>query len=584
MGAKVPGYNQRVKKTSEKVFLLIIFLILGLFHLVYLDRFPAGINHDEIEYILSAKTYFLTGADLSGSYFPNSIFQTKTEGVISFLPSLILAPYFGVVPINQVTARLPYVLINLITAGVLYLLIKKIFGNERFGRLTAVIFLINPWSFYLSRTATDTAFSLLFYLVGILLMVDNSKKKIWLSFLFLVLGFFSYHGAKVIFIPLIAVVMGYKLAESRSKIKNYWWVLGAGIGIMILYFGTGSIFFNQSVRETRSGDIWLLNQDKLANTVDTYRKMSIENGLGRLFMNKMTVATEIFFQKYLTAFSPEVLFVSGDTRGTYRFGYHGLFYIVDFVLILVGLVNLYKKYPKGASFLISLGLISPLATAVSGVETSVINRSFLLLPVLVILASFGIIKIYNLVSGKLGKMFTLIVFSGSGLIFFLNFLHFYFFRLPITGQENYFFSQKIVANYIDRLGDQKLVVVDKEPREVFLETILYSKNDKDLALKEFVREQSLKFKNVLFVSECPEKIDSETVYIINRSFDKCLSKDNRKSMNEEQFGGPLYYVINDSLCSDFELQSWTRFHLRDNYVIEKLSDKDFCQNWIKEII
>jgi len=55
------------------------------------------------------------------------------------------------------------------------------------------------------------------------------------------------------------------------------------------------------------------------------------------------------------------------------------------------------------------------------------------------------------------------------------------------------------------------------------------------------------------------------------------------SINEEQFGGPLYYIINDSLCSNFELQPWLRFRLVENYSIEKLDDKDFCEKWIRQI-
>ena len=79
-------------------------------------------------------------------------------------------------------------------------------------------------------------------------------------------------------------------------------------------------------------------------------------GVGSVFTSQIVVGTKydsetnIFFRKYLTAFSSEVMFISGDTRGTYRFGNHGLFYIVDFFLIFIGLLNLFKNKKKRLAF------------------------------------------------------------------------------------------------------------------------------------------------------------------------------------------------------------------------------------------
>ncbi len=573
---------------NKKIKLLILFLIgFGLIfcRFLYLDRFPVGMSHDELEYILSAKTYFLTGADLSGSYFPNSIFQTKTEGIISFLPALILAPYFGLVPINQFTARLPYVLFSLITSVCLYLLIKKIFKNKYFAGLTSIIYLINPWSFYLSRVAADTAFCLLFFILGILFCLDNNKKKYWLSLVFFTLGFLSYHGAKVIFLPLIFVCLGYNFLKKKITFKQgmVFWVI-SGL-IMTSYFIIGGKFFSQSINQTRSNDIWILDQKTLTNKVNIERKASLENPGDRLFINKATIATKIFFQKYLTAFSPEVLFISGDTRGTYRFGDFGLFYLIDFVFIFLGLINLFKKHPKETYFLLSLVLISPLATALSGVETSIINRSFLLLPVLIIFISFGIWSVYKKITKKKMKLFWGSILFMVYVISFWGFLAFYFYRFPVIGQENYFFSQRIVANYIEKIDNQKVVAITKEPRELFLETVFYSKNNNNLVLKDFIKNQNLKLKNTSFVSDCPKLWDKNTIYIIENKFYDCLPKNEEfKSINEEQFNGPLYYIKNDSLCLNFEIQPWLRFRLAKDYKIEKLDNKTFCQTWIRKIL
>lgn len=578
----------RFKK--ERIFLKFI-LFLSIFGLVvarflYLDRFPVGMSHDEIEYVLSAKTYFLSGVDLSGTPFPKSIFQTKTEGIISFLPAIILSPYYGLVSINQFTVRLPYVFINLLTAFVLYLLVIKLFEDKTFALISTIIFLANPWSFYLSRTASDTAFALLFYLLGIFFILDNSRKKIFLSFIFFTLGFFAYHGAKVILIPMVLVCVLYRRFWTKYKLNLKTTILFfTGILVVFTIYFFGNKLYPNSINQSRSKDIIFLNQDLVSSIVDTDRKAAIENPFKNIFVNKATITLRIFAQKYLTAFSPSVLFISGDTYGTYRFGNHGLFFIVDFIFMLIGLISLFKKYPSKTKFLLMLLLTSTLTTAISTVETSVVNRSFLLLPLLVIFSAYGIFTIYKFISVKLNPVVSFVFLFLTVFISFINFCHFYFFQFPIIGQENFFFSHRIIGNYIQRDNGYKTVVVDNEPREVFLESVFYSPVNQNLVLNDFVKNQSHQFNNTTFTSICPKEFDIDTTYIIKNSFLSCINqKDGLKSINEEQFGGQLYYIVNDSLCKTYESQPWLRFHLVDKYLVEKLSNHEFCKTWIRSTL
>lgn len=570
----------------KKVFLGLLFLFLVIVRFYCLDRFPVGMSHDEIEYTLSSRTYFLSGVDLSNSPFPQSIFQTKTEGIISFLAPLILSPYFGRINLNQFTVRLAYVIMNLLTALIFYLLVKKLFNNKNLASLSAIIFLINPWGFYLSRTACDTAWSLLFYLGGIYFILSDSKIKLTLSFCFFTLGFFSYGGAKLVLIPIVLICLFYRCFWSKIKLKfRSAFLFFVGILAVFGFYFLGNFFFPESINQSRSNEILFLNKNLITKEVDIGRKASLENPLRDIFTNKITVSLKIFFQKYLTAFSPEVLFISGDTRGTYRFGIHGLFFLIDFIFIFIGLINLFAKDAKKTSFLLLLVLISPLSTAISTVETSVINRSFLLLPLLVIFSSFGIFTAYQFLSKKIKPFLSFLILFLIILISFINFLYFYFFQFPVIGQENYFFSQHLIGSYISRNHNRKMVVVDQESRLVFLEAVFYSKNgDQNQILKDFVKNQKFTFDNVSFTKKCPESFDKDTVYIINRTKNQCLPKNKSfLSINEEQFGGPLYYIMNDSLCSNFELQPWLRFRFVKDYDLDNLNVSDFCRTWVKRL-
>ena len=397
------------------------------------------------------------------------------------------------------------------------------------------------------------------------------------------MGFFSYHGAKPLLIPLVMVCLIYRcfLSKQSLEFKKAGIFFGGIVLVFSVYF-LGNLLFPESINQSRSEDILFLNQKIMAPIVNTQRKETLENPFKNIFINKATVAFKIFTQKYLAAFSPDVLLIFGDAYGTYRFGNHGLFFMVDFIFILVGLINLFKKYPDKTKFLLMLLLISPLTTAISTVETSVVNRSFLLLPLLVMFSAYGIFTVYKFMSIKLKPTISFILLFLIVLVSYINFCHFYFFQFPIIGQENFFFSHRIIGNYIQKNNGYKTVVVDDEPRETFLETVFYS--SKNQTLKDFVKNQNNQFNKITFTSVCPKEFDKETTYVIKNSLGCEFVKNNLKSINEEQFGGSLYYVVNDSLCSSYSAQPWLRFHLVNDYQVEKQTVSDFCKTWIKQAL
>ncbi len=293
------------------------------------------------------------------------------------------------------------------------------------------IFLINPWSFYLSRTAVDTPFAFLFYLLGTnFLLNKTTKKNISLSILFFTLGFFSYHAAKFIFLPIILILAFYKIYKDKENKKYQIAIILFSI-IIVATFWRISANIQGSILTSRKSDLIFDNQ-KTSQIVNEKRRQAIEFPLNNLFINKATETTKIFFKNYLDAFSPDTLIISGDKRATYRFEDHGLFYIIDILFLIIGLAAIYQKDKAKFFLLISLILVSPIPTGISRVETSVINRSFLLLPLFLIIISIGINEILSLNKRVLNY---LIIITYT--LLFANFLNFYFLRFSITNQENY---------------------------------------------------------------------------------------------------------------------------------------------------
>jgi len=97
--------------------LVILCLVLPLVVLrfSFLGHFPAGLNHDEAEVIISAKSYWKYFTDSSLVPFPQSLLSNNTNAKLSGLPSLLLSPFIGPFYFNLTYTRLIFVGVNLFT-------------------------------------------------------------------------------------------------------------------------------------------------------------------------------------------------------------------------------------------------------------------------------------------------------------------------------------------------------------------------------------------------------------------------------------------------------------------------------------
>ncbi len=410
----------------------------------------------------------------------------------------------------------------------------------------------------------------------------------YLSLFFFILGFFSYHGAKPLFLPIILAVAVYtffikKDRKSRPFIKKY---LIAAFIFIILFFiieknlpgipGSG-----------RFTELFFLDEPRIEGIVNEERRVVIEGPFNELLSNKLTVITKIFIEKYLQAYSLETLFIRGDLSATYRFGTHGLFYYFDALLIPLGFVWMLKNKKRKLKLLLILLLIAPISTAINKVETSVLNRSFLMLPIMLVFISVGFIYLYDYLIKHKGKYLFLSLLLGVVAFSVLNFFHFYFFRYPVTQQENVFLSERVLANYLNSTKEKNTPVSVITPlhRQVFLETVFYSdKQTQEEKLKDTYKDTELQdeyyIDNIVFKRGCPETINDDTTYIIHRDRE-CFDDIKYETIIQDQKdAGYIFRIFNDYVCGDYNLTPWRREHLISDYEIEEMDTAAFCNRWI----
>lgn len=576
------------KLTLFNILLVLAFVAAISIHFLWLDRFPVGMTHDELEYVLSSRTYWTLGQDLSGFSFPITLFRTQTEGVISALPAYLLSPYYGNVVLNQLMVRLPYIFISIFTAITLYFFVLELLKNKKIGLIASFLFLISPWGFYLSRFAADSPWALFFYLLGTLLLLKVNGKYLVFPLILFSLGFFSYHGAKPLFPFLILATVFYrKFADTGKKLQTgKLFIIIAFVGLFLTSYILIDHFVPGSILSLRSKDIFFLDQSQISQVVDLQRKQSIDNPFASIFSNKFTVSLKILSEKYLTAFSPQVLFLSGDLRATYRFGDHGLLYITDLIFIIIGTLSLYVTKRRIFYYLLFLIAISPIASALSGVETSFINRSFFLLPLITTVTAIGVYQSYRKLSVYINSLVAVFLVGLIIGVTAANFFYFYFFRFPVTSGENYFLGERVLTNYLFFYpATTSSEVITAYPRNVYFYTIFnMNKNDQDKILKGNALEYRngiYQIKQTTFTRNCFNQPKQGVSYIISRDNGGCFDKISwQVSIQDQKDAGDIYRISNDLVCNNILKNKYRRTNLLSDYTIEKMNVQEFCNRWI----
>ena len=208
------------------------------------------------------------------------------------------------------------------------------------------------------------------------------------------------------------------------------------------------------------------NSETTIHIVDNLRKSAIDNPFSSLFVNKYTIGIREVFIRYLTTFSPQVLFFEGDLRAVYAYFYHGLFFLIDSLFLLLGGAFLVKKQLKIFILLFGLALLAPLTSALNQVGTSYVHRSFFLLPILITFISYGIYSLYSVSKKFVPPTITSILIFLILIASYAHFLHFYFFIYPITSGEFYALNNRIVANFARTSSpSQPIEVYTSNPRD-----------------------------------------------------------------------------------------------------------------------
>lgn len=563
---------------SPNKLLLVLFAVLVGVRFVYLGIFPSGLNHDEIEKVMSVQSIISHGVDISGVGFPESLVLSNTSGgQNNFLP-LSLSFLYRTLPLNIVTVRIPFVLLTLLTGLLLSDIVRKLTRREILSRFVLFVSLINPWMWFVGRSVTEANFALFFVTLGIWFLENKKMKYTALSAISFICAFLSYWGVTLVLPVIVVLVLATRYVYTKSR-------SGKGIAtplilfsVFLVIFGIALLGSEKTTFGNRRGELIFQNLDRYAEQVRMQRTESIETPLTPILANKVTLLTQDVLQKYLALWSPSYLFFNGDPRATYTFGDRGVLYVLDALFIVIGIVFLSQiKRTYGVKRLLSYGIIlmifAPLSSAVSTVENSYVFRSILTLPVFIVLIASGM----TFLAEK--SKYALYVIVSLSLLLFVNFLGFYFFEYPVTHQENQFWSEHVVVDYARRASaDTSVAVITSYPTHLAQKYLFATSRQLNESVLRVLYNPPIQIENVMFTSKC---VDDADILIIQDGLN-CEPQNLGKPTVIQNYAdsGSLWKIYRDSLCNFTTLGSYRAFHSISDYTLEEMDLTQFCQRQI----
>ncbi len=571
--------NKLWKLLEKHIVLIIIVVLASVFRFIHLDKIPAAITGDELLYAITAKSIYLTGHDISGTWNPLSAFafQYPPGEHQAELPYVIHLPFSGPFPFSLLMSKLPFAFLSIGIVILLYKIAEVLFGTK-VAQCTGFIAAINPWLMVMGRTGYESTPATFFYLLSLYMLLTTHSWKILWSLIPLFLAFYSYIGTKLIFIPFVLMVLLLAYEVNSHRFRKVYGVLF----FICFIFTTGFLFLiHNASGGSRISELFFPNSMQVSSEVDSLRKLSIQSPILSVVINKYTVYFQMITAKLLRVFSPSYLFIEGDQF--FLPVKQSFFYMIDALFVLLGLLFLFSKNKLKCIIVILFILIGTFPHIFHKTSGDFSGHLALMFPFIILLIGFGISSAIEHVSHNHTSMVTLIVvllYASSLSGFSIN----YFYQYPLIGAGD--FHMRVLSRYLNMIQDDNtpVTVYSTTSRDLLKKYLFYTNSMTHTTMPEmkriFSNEAQIKFQNIRLVS-CDDSIKSLTDHNLIIYDEKCGMNIDAPSIQISRLtdAGAIYKIFNDTLCAQFKLNPYpTRVQISD-FNVEGLSAERYCKTY-----
>ncbi len=449
--------------------LLVIFVIAAAIRLIALDIRPVGFTWDEAALGYNAYSLLKTGRDEHQKIVP-LVFESFGD----YKPGLYIyltVPSVAALGLNEFATRLPSAVLGALSVILVWFLIKELFGMRQavFG---SIILALNPWSIYFSRGAWEANIMVFLLLLGTVLAL---RKKMVLAAVFWGLTLWTYQGAKLI-TPLL--VLGYWGVFGETKLKNYW------KPALILGLFALPILWNI---KAQSGRLEVANVFSYVRPPETVArvmqqdKSHVGSQVYYLFHSEKLDQIRGVTQRYLNHYSPRFLFIEGNWKSLREsIAYYGYFHIPEILLLVLGLVFLFKNWHGGSKFMVWWLLTAAVPAALSRDLVSGVRSLPMTIP-LVVIIGLGLSQLF--------KYKVLVTVYALVMVFFFGlFIDLYFKQAPNYGADERLAMYKPAIELVNMHANQyEHIIFTNKFGQPYIFVLFYNQIDPRLFWQTVVR-------------------------------------------------------------------------------------------------
>ncbi|MBU0618999.1 glycosyltransferase family 39 protein [Patescibacteria group bacterium] len=442
-------------KKAMTVLAVLIVILAGCLRFYKLGQVPLSLDWDEASLGYNAYSLLKTGKDEFGNLLPINLrsFEDYKPALYSYL-TIIPVGLFG---LTEFSVRFVSALAGTLTVLVVYLTMR----HAPYAAIAGFLLAISPWHLQFSRIAFEVNLGLFFFSLGVFFIFEvppagGTKRLGILSFLTsavaFVLAMYSYHSFRLIVPVFVILVFLFRFKQFLKQKKTV--LVSLFIALILLIPLLGS-FLNQEGQARFSSVTTLTPTGTLDRSI---RLMDYDRKIDSLFSvlhNRRIVYFLTAIKGYLDHFAPNFLFLIGDHSLRHHILNHGMFYIWQLPLIIIGMIYLLKKKSRYSLMLWLWLLVAPLASALtSGTPHAV--RAILMVVPLTIFSAIGLWRANLMLKTK--KILLLSVYL---LLIILTARYFvqYYYIYPKQAARDWQYGFKQVVEFIQTENQTKLPTI-----------------------------------------------------------------------------------------------------------------------------
>lgn len=501
------------------------------FRVIYLNSLPLSVYWDEVSLGYDAYAISQTGRDHHDNEWPFPAFFSYGD----YKPAgyfYLLVPFVKVLGLEAWVVRLPSALagtsmIIAISWLSYYFLKTSSLDNLEHdqarlaAQLAAWITALSPWAIQFSRGGWEVNVATALVTWGIVCWLSVSKSKSWMmkvvAIALLAAAAYTYHAARVVSPILLGVLFINDFPIHKKKLWGEWflqsmiWFISLAFLLIPLL-----IQLKEPAVQKRFAETSLLADGKAVLLSNEWKELAHNSWWAKAIYHRWVVSSWLVMENASLHFSPQFLFLSGDSNLRHGTTATGIFYLTDVVWIICGFLGLSKLRKKRALVLCAWIMAGVLPPAITTAAPHAL-RFLLAMPAMICLLTIGVLQLFTVFQHK----YRTVLIGVFVLLLLANFTYFWRYYTKIYAVQSaqnwqYGYQQlvPVIARYRKEYPEQNIYFTREQGRPAMYYWF-YTKTDPRVvqAVKNAPQDQGefLEFDHIFFINSVNEAKDGLVV-------------------------------------------------------------------------